>query len=82
MDVINRSAVIVMPAEPFLKWLHRADSTSAELSTPPTWIHPAIYWTASDGVMTVQVEQRFFGHYEVWETCRAATHRVTAGDMP
>ena len=26
MDVINRSAVIVMPAEPFMKWLHRADS--------------------------------------------------------
>src|SRR5262249_18518686 len=26
------SAVIVMPAEPFLKWLHRADSTSAELT--------------------------------------------------
>ena len=32
MEVINQSAVIVMPAEPFLKWLHRADSTSAELT--------------------------------------------------
>ena len=32
LDVINRSAVIVMPAEPFLKWLHRLDSTSTELT--------------------------------------------------
>ena len=32
MDVINRSAVIVMPAEPFLKWLQRADPTSGELN--------------------------------------------------
>ena len=32
LNVINRSAVMVMPAEPFLKWLHRADSTSAELT--------------------------------------------------
>jgi hypothetical protein len=29
---INRSAVIVTPAQPFLDWLHRADPTSAELS--------------------------------------------------
>jgi hypothetical protein len=32
MDLINRSAVIVMPAELFLKWLHRADSTSTGLT--------------------------------------------------
>ena len=32
MDVINRSAVIVMPAEPFLKWLQQVDPTSGELN--------------------------------------------------
>lgn len=30
MDTINRSAVIVTPAKPFLDWLHRVDPTSAE----------------------------------------------------
>ena len=30
MDVINRSAVIVMPAEPFLKCLQRVGLTSGE----------------------------------------------------
>jgi hypothetical protein len=32
MDTINRSAVVVTPAKPFLDWLHRVDPTSAELS--------------------------------------------------
>jgi len=31
MDTINRSALIVTPAKPFLDWLHRVDPTSAEL---------------------------------------------------
>jgi hypothetical protein len=43
MDVINRSAVIVMPAEPFLKWLHSADSTSAELTLADLRREPTIY---------------------------------------
>ncbi len=32
MDTINRSAVIITPAKPFLDWLHQADPASAELS--------------------------------------------------
>ncbi|PYT22072.1 MAG: hypothetical protein DMG57_36530 [Acidobacteria bacterium] len=32
LDAINRSAVIVMPAQRFLDWLRQADPTSAELS--------------------------------------------------
>jgi hypothetical protein len=43
MDVINRSAVIVMPAEPFLNWLHRADPTSAELRLEDLRREPTIY---------------------------------------
>ena len=43
MEVINRSAVIVMHAEPFLKWLHRADSTSAELTLADLRREPTIY---------------------------------------
>ncbi len=42
MDVINRSAVIVMPAEPFLHWLHRADSTSSRLELEDLRREPTI----------------------------------------
>ena len=41
MDVINRSAVIVMPAEPLLKWLHRA--SKYRYSGPKSY-----FWTLSD----------------------------------
>jgi hypothetical protein len=43
MDSINRSAVIVTPAQPFLDWLHRADPTSAELSLADLRQEPTIY---------------------------------------
>jgi hypothetical protein len=43
MDAINRSAVIVMPALPFLDWLHRADPTSAALSLEDLRREPTIY---------------------------------------
>jgi hypothetical protein len=43
MDAINRSAVIVMPAQPFLDWLHRADPTSAALSLEDLRREPTIY---------------------------------------
>jgi hypothetical protein len=43
MDAINRSAIIVMPAQPFLDWLHRADPTSATLSLEDLRREPTIY---------------------------------------
>ncbi len=43
MDAINRSVVIVMPAQPFLNWLHRVDPTSAELSLEDLRREPTIY---------------------------------------
>ena len=43
MDVINRSAVIVMPAEPFLKWLQRVDPTSGDLTLADLRREPTIY---------------------------------------
>src|SRR5215469_4058826 len=43
MDVINRSAVIVMPAEPFLKWLQELDPTSVELTLADLRWEPTIY---------------------------------------
>jgi len=43
MDAINRSAVMVMPAQPFLDWLRRADPTSAALSLEDLRREPTIY---------------------------------------
>ena len=43
MDAINRSAVIVMPSQPFLDWLHRADPTSAELRLEDLRLDATIY---------------------------------------
>jgi hypothetical protein len=43
MCAINRSAVIVMPAQPFLDWLHRADETSGEVSLAELRQDPTIY---------------------------------------
>jgi hypothetical protein len=43
MDMINRSAIVVKPAQPFLDWLHRADSTSAHLTLEDLRLEPTIY---------------------------------------
>ena len=43
MKTINRSAVAVMPAQPFLDWLHQADPTSAYLSLNDLRLEPTIY---------------------------------------
>lgn len=32
MNMLNRSAIVVKPRQPFLDWLHAADSTSAPLT--------------------------------------------------
>ena len=59
MDLINRSAVIVMPAEPFLKWLHRADSTSTGLTLEDLRREPTIYL-----LPTCDSEEEALGHLE------------------
>lgn len=43
METINRSAIVVMPGQPFLDWLHRVDPTSAELSLEDLRREPTIY---------------------------------------
>lgn len=43
MDTINRSAIVVKPARPFLNWLHQVDPTSAELRLEDLQVEPAIY---------------------------------------
>src|SRR6516162_6612840 len=43
MNTINRSAVVVIPAQPFLDWLHQADPTSAQLSLNDLRIEATLY---------------------------------------
>ena len=43
MDTINRSAIVVRPAQPFLHWLHRVDPTSARLNVEDLQREPTIY---------------------------------------
>jgi len=40
---LNRSAIVVKPKQPFLDWLHGADSTSSDLTLGELALEPAIY---------------------------------------
>jgi hypothetical protein len=41
--VVNRSAIVVMPAQPLLDWLHRVNPTSAQLTLEDLRREPTIY---------------------------------------
>src|SRR5713226_7316956 len=43
MEMINRSAIVVRPAQPFLNWLHQVDPTSAHLALDDLALDPTIY---------------------------------------
>jgi hypothetical protein len=43
MKLINRSAITVIPAQPFLDWLHQVDPSSAHLTLADLRREPAIY---------------------------------------
>lgn len=43
MRALNRSAVVVVPKQPFLDWLHRVDSSSAKLTLTDLGDDPSIY---------------------------------------
>ena len=43
MDMVNRSVIVVRPAQPFLDWLHRVDPTSTQLTLEDLRREPTIY---------------------------------------
>jgi hypothetical protein len=43
MVTLNRSAVVIIPKQPFLDWLHAADPTSRELTLQVLAREPAVY---------------------------------------
>jgi hypothetical protein len=40
---LNRTAIVVKPKQPFLDWLHAANSTSSDLTLQELVLEPAIY---------------------------------------
>jgi hypothetical protein len=43
MHTINRSAIVIRPAQPFLDWLHHVDSTSRHLTLVDLGLEPTNY---------------------------------------
>ena len=43
MRAVNRSAVVVVPKQPFLEWLHRVDLTSGMLTLTDLEDDPSVY---------------------------------------
>ena len=43
MRTINRSAIVVRPAQPFLDWLHQVDPTSIDMTLHDLGKEPSIY---------------------------------------
>jgi hypothetical protein len=41
--VVNRSVLVVVPKQPFLDWLHRADPTSEDLTLEDLRREPSVY---------------------------------------
>ena len=60
MNTINRSALVVKPAQPFLDWLHRVDPTSTHLTLDDLRLEPTIYllpeWETDEEVLKYLAE--------------------------
>jgi hypothetical protein len=41
--MLNRSAIVVKPRQPFLDWLHAVDPTSRDIALPEVVADPTIY---------------------------------------
>jgi hypothetical protein len=60
MKTVNRSALVVKPAQPFLDWLHRVDPTSVHLTVDDVRLEPTIYllpeWDTEDEALQLLAE--------------------------
>lgn len=41
--ILNRGAIVVLPGEPFLEWLHRVDPTSKDCRLDDLRVEPSVY---------------------------------------
>ena len=60
MKTINRSALVVKPAQPFLDWLHRVDPNSTDVTLDDLILEPTIYllpeWDTEDEALQLLAE--------------------------
>ena len=78
MKTINRSALVVKPAQLFLDWLHRVDPTSTHLTLDDVRLEPTIYllpeWdTDSEGLQLLAEVSN-----EIFEEQLNGWHRVAS----
>ena len=67
MLMLNRSALVVMPKSPFLRWLHSVDPTSSDLGLNDLREDPTIYLLDEyddDVIATALVEAAFADIFE------------------
>jgi hypothetical protein len=76
MKTINRSALVVKPAQLFLDWLHRVDPTSTHLTLDDVRLEPTIYllpeWDTEDEALQLLAEVS----NEIFEEQLNGWHRV------
>jgi len=81
MRTINRSAIVVRPAQPFLDWLHQVDPTSIKFTLDDLGKEPSIYLLPEyDDVEGISVLAKFSKRIfeeelEGWWTERSAWPR-------
>jgi hypothetical protein len=78
MDTINRSAIVVRPAQPFLDWLHRVDPTSAHLELEDLQREPTIYLVAECDSQEQAMEYLGESVREIFEEQLNGWYRVPA----
>jgi hypothetical protein len=70
MEMVNCSAIVAMPAQPFLDWLHRVDPTSAQLTLEDLRREPTIYllpeWETEDEALEHLAEVSSEAFKEQW----------------
>jgi hypothetical protein len=78
MKLVNRSALIVVPAQPFLDWLHQVDPTSSDLTLVDLRREPAIYLVAECESKTEALDGLRDGIDKIFEEQLDSWYRVPA----
>jgi hypothetical protein len=78
MATINRSAIVVRPGQPFLDWLHRVDSTSAQPTLEDLQREPTIYLVPECDSQDQAIEYLGEGVKDIFEEQLDGSYRVPA----
>ena len=76
MEMVNRSAIVVRPSQPFLNWLHRVDPASAQLTLEDLRREPTIYLLPEWGTEEEALEHLAEVSSEIFEEQLNGWYRV------